>query len=256
MPPATTQSDLRLSVVLPARDEAAALPGLLREILGVLDAEAIDGEVIVVDDGSRDATAARVDETTAADGRVRRLSTSGVGQTLAIGAGIAATGGRIVALLDADGQNDPADLPRLLARLGRGDVDLVQGDRTASRCDGWRRRLASGVGRLVRRAMLGDTVRDTGCTLRVMDAGVARTLRLDRPGMHRFIPVLAAANGARIAEVPVGHRRRVGGRTHYRVFGRAWPGLRDCVLVRGRIRAARHGATAVGRGDSSSVAVT
>ncbi|MFK7960489.1 MAG: glycosyltransferase family 2 protein [Phycisphaerales bacterium] len=248
-----------LSVILPARDEAAALPALLREILAILDDLCVfgsDGEVIVVDDGSRDATAACVASAASADRRVRLVDSGGAGQTIAMARGIAAARGRVIALMDADGQNDPSDLPRLLARLAVGDVDFVQGDRTESRCDGWRRRFASAVGRGARRLALGDAVRDTGCTLRVMDAAIARALPLDRPGMHRFIPVLAAASGARVAEVPVNHRPRMGGRTHYRVFGRAWPGLRDCVIVRRRIRAARDAAAAVRDTASSDVAVT
>ncbi|MEL7209245.1 MAG: glycosyltransferase family 2 protein, partial [Actinomycetota bacterium] len=198
----------RLGIILPARDEAAALPGLLGEIRDVLDARAIDAEVIVVDDGSRDATAACGVAAADWDVRFRVVSVrtsepaAAGGQTMALACGIAAARGTVVAMLDADGQNDPADLPRLLDRFNAGDVDLVQGDRTASRCDGWRRRVASAVGRAARRAILGDRVRDTGCTLRVIDADVARALPLDRPGMHRFIPVLAASAGARIAERP------------------------------------------------------
>ncbi len=233
--------ELALSVVIPARDEAAGLRVLLPETAAVLAdagfAGDVDGaEVIVVDDGSRDATAAAV-EAAAADaaGRgvtVRLHRTAPRGQSAAMAAGIRLARGRLVAFLDADGQNDPADLSRLLAARARTGADLVQGDRTAARCDGPRRRVASAVGRAVRRGLLGDPVRDTGCTLRLMPRELAAALPLDRPGLHRFVPAAARALGARVVEMPVAHRPRIGGQSHYPVFGRAGAGLRDCLWVR------------------------
>ncbi len=222
-----------LAVVIPARDEADGLRRLIPELRGVLAGLARPCEIIVVDDGSQDDTGELLLAMASADPTpVRLVRTPPRGQSAAMAAGIAATTAPLVAFLDADGQNDPADLPRLLADFDRGGAELVQGDRTRSRCDGLHRRIASWIGRVALRVLLGDRTRDTGCTLRVGRRCDLARIPLGEPGMHRFIPALIAAAGGRIREVPVGHRRRIGGRSHYRAFGRGLTGLRGCRRVR------------------------
>jgi glycosyltransferase involved in cell wall biosynthesis len=140
--------------------------------------------------------------------------------------------GMLVALIDGDCQNDPADIPPIVERIAGGDADMVQGDRTAERRDGLVRRVSSWVGRLVRRLLLGDTIRDTGCSLRVMKRDVALALPLEYRGAHRFIPFTARELGFRVVEMPVHHRARTVGRTKYGIRNRAIPGLVDCFAMR------------------------
>ncbi len=109
---------------------------------------------------------------------------------------------------------------------------MVQGDRSADRQDGFVRRVSSRIGRLFRRLLLGDTIRDTGCSLRVIRRPVALALPLEYRGMHRFIPVTARQLGYRVVEMPVHHRARTAGRTKYGIGNRAIPGLIDCFAVR------------------------
>jgi dolichol-phosphate mannosyltransferase len=168
---------------------------------------------------------------------VRMLNTPGVsgrgsGQSAAFHAGIRASMGVLVALIDGDCQNDPADIPPMVERLAGGGVDMVQGDRSADRRDGMIRRVSSWVGRFFRRLLLGDTIRDTGCSLRVMRRAVALALPLEFRGAHRFIPFTARQLGFRVVEMPVRHRARTAGRTKYGIRNRAIPGLVDCFAMR------------------------
>lgn len=226
-----------LSVVAPARNEEANIAPLAREVARAL--EGIEYELIVVDDGSADGTRRVACDAAAEDPRVRVVVPNGaspgrgVGQTAAMGVGILASRGTLVATIDADLQNDPADLPGMIAELRRTGASLVQGDRSKSRKDSDVRRFGSAVGRVFREALLGDTTRDTGCSLRVMTRDLARRLPLEVHGMHRFIPALARDLGARVVEMPVSHRARTAGATKYGLgLSRALPGLVDLLAVR------------------------
>jgi len=225
-----------LSVVVPARDEAANLGPLLVEIEEKLVGPGLAVEVIVVDDGSRDETPALLSELARRYGWlsvVRREAS--VGQSAAIGAGICLARGAAVATLDADLQNDPADLPGLWEIVRAGRADLAQGIRTP-RCDPVARRAAAAAGRLARRALLKDPTRDTGCATRVFTAELGRRFPLHFRGMHRFLPVYARMLGARVVEVPVNHRPRRSGRSKYGAWSRAVSGLADCLAVRWMLR--------------------
>ena len=156
----------------------------------------------------------------------------GAGQSAAFYAGFRVARGEIIVMLDADCQNDPADIGPMIDRLRSGDADMIQGDRSGLRRDSLVRRASSRVGRLGRRVLLGDTIRDTGCSLRVLTRTVAMALPLEFRGMHRFVPFTARQLGFTVVEMPVHHRPRTAGRTKYGVGNRAWVGFVDCLAVR------------------------
>ncbi|HCT44593.1 MAG TPA: glycosyltransferase [Phycisphaerales bacterium] len=160
----------------------------------------------------------------------------GHGQSAAFHAGFRATRGRLIAVLDADLQNDPADIPKMLDLLEEANADFVQGDRSAVRKQGDStiRLFGSWVGRSFRRVLLGDTITDTGCSLRVMKREIALQLPLEFMGMHRFIPATARHLGYTVVEMPVNHRHRHAGEPKYGmgITKRALPGLVDLFAVR------------------------
>lgn len=238
-----------LSVVLPVRDEIGALPGLTGELAKVLDGLGRSSECIFVDDDSRDGSRAwlQAESSCRPDWRVVMLD-GHRGQATALGAGFAAARGELIATLDADGQNDPADLPLLLGLLGE-DVDVVCGVRV-ERHDAALRRLASSVANAVRNRLTGEQITDVGCSLRVMRASFAKAIRLER-GLHRFLPTLLRIEGARIVETPVSHRPRRAGRSKYGVFDRLPQALRDLWTVRRLRKSARGrvGSHGVARAD-------
>ncbi|MDX2147874.1 MAG: glycosyltransferase [Planctomycetota bacterium] len=234
---------LDLSLVAPAHNEQDNIHALVSEVERVFtllrESRGLVCEFIVVDDGSTDSTRGRVLELAATRPWLRCVAMTrtppgrGNGQSAAFKAGFAATRGKLVAVLDADLQNDPADLPAMLDLLARDHADFVQGDRSHNRRDTLVRRYGSIVGRVFRRALLGDTIRDTGCSLRLMRREIAVQLPLEFRGMHRFIPVMARHMGAKVVEMPVRHRPRAAGETKYGSgLRRALPGLVDCFAVR------------------------
>jgi len=230
-----------LSIVAPAHNEEENVEALVKEIsdVGKIITELdIAFEFIIVDDGSTDKTQAILKDLLVVFPWLRVLSMqdtppgSGNGQSAAFKAGFEASTGRFIAVLDADLQNDPADLPQMLKLIGNEGVDMVQGDRSANRRDTLGRRAASWVGRTFRRLLLKDSIKDTGCSLRVMKREIALSIPLEYRGMHRFIPVTAKDLGYNVVEVPVNHRPRIAGQPKYGVFNRAFPGLIDCLAVR------------------------
>jgi len=218
-----------LSVVVPLRDESGSLEALHRELDAALAGLAGGVELLFVDDGSRDESGERLRELARKDPRVRVLRfPRSRGQSAALDAGFRAARAPWIATLDADLQNDPADLPALLAR--RDGYDAVCGVRVGRR-DDWVRRVSSRVANAVRNRVLGEQVSDVGCSLRVMRADLLRRIRLYR-GLHRFLPALLRLEGARLLEVPVGHRPRRFGRSKYGVGNRLGPALLDLLVVR------------------------
>jgi dolichol-phosphate mannosyltransferase len=224
-----TGDALYLSVVIPVHDEAGSLPALHRELDTALGGVSGGVEFLFVDDGSRDDSLARMREIAGADPRVRVLALDGQhGQSAALDAGFRAARGTVTAMLDADLQNDPADLPLLLSHLDRADV--VGGIRTDRR-DSWMRKLASRIGNGFRNWATGESITDVGCSLRVMRTTYLRQVKLFR-GMHRFLPTLLRLEGARVIEIPVSHRERRFGRSHYGILDRLFVGFADVLAVR------------------------
>jgi glycosyltransferase involved in cell wall biosynthesis len=212
------------SVIVPLFNEEENMSTLQAELHAALAGR--DYEVIFVDDGSTDQTAARIEP--APNVRVLRFEKN-TGQTAAIYAGLQAARGAVAVLIDGDLQNDPADIPRLLDEISRG-VDLVCGYREKRR-DTLVKRLTSRIANLVRSRYTRDYVRDTGCTLKAMRRECIAAL-VPFKGMHRFIPALVRAAGFRLAEVPVRHRPRRFGQSKYGLGNRAIRATIDMFGVR------------------------
>ncbi|MCW5775210.1 MAG: glycosyltransferase family 2 protein [Phycisphaeraceae bacterium] len=229
-----------LSVVAPAHNERENVAELVRQIEAALDRAGIRHEIVIVDDGSTDGTREVVERLMRDRPSLRCVKMlrtppgKGNGQSAAFHAGFRAARAPLIATLDADLQNDPADLPAMLDLMRSSGADLVQGDRSHARRDSAVRRWGSVVGRLFRRWLLGDTIRDTGCSLRIMRREVALALPLEFRGAHRFIPVTARHLGYAVVEMPVNHRPRAAGETKYGmgIAQRAIPGLIDCFAIR------------------------
>ncbi len=250
---AAAGQQIELSVIAPAHNEQDNVGALVEQVRAAVEPLGVPFEMIVVDDGSTDATRARLMELMAGGARpwlrciamTRTPKGKGAGQSAAFFAGFAEGRGRLVATLDADLQNDPADITAMVKLMRENGADMVQGDRSHARRDNVVRRVGSVVGRAFRRWLLGDTIRDTGCSLRVMKREIAVQLPLQFRGMHRFIPVTARHMGYTVVEMRVNHRARVAGETKYGmgIVQRAIPGLIDLFAVRymrSRRRATEH----------------
>lgn len=215
---------MRVSVIVPVYNEAENVGILQGELVDAL--RGIDHEIIFVDDGSRDETAARIKS--AERVRVLRFEKN-AGQSAAIYAGLEAAKGEVAVLIDGDLQNDPTDIPRLLAEIDRG-ADLVCGYR-AERKDTLVKRITSRIANFVRSRFTRDYVRDTGCTLKAMRRECISVL-IPFKGMHRFIPALIRGSGYRLVEVPVNHRPRRFGQSKYGLGNRAVRATVDMFGVR------------------------
>jgi len=219
---------IALSVVVPVKDEAGNVAPLAREIAAALKGQ--DHEILFVDDGSSDGTA---DALTALKSEIPQLRVlchgRNLGQSRSIRSGVQAARGDIIVTLDGDGQNDPADIPKLLAALAP-DVAMVSGVRV-KRQDSASRRLASRLGNRFRSALLGDGATDTGCGLKAF----RRSVFLDLPyfdHLHRFLIALVQRDGGKVTYVPVNHRPRLTGTSKYTNFGRLLVSLQDLLGVR------------------------
>jgi dolichol-phosphate mannosyltransferase len=218
-----------LSVVIPAFDEEANVEPCYRELVGVLETHGQSFEIVFVDDGSTDGTPGILRRLAGGDSRLRVLRLRrNSGQTAALDAGIRAARAPIVVTMDADLQNDPHDIPRLLAALP--GQDAVCGWRV-DRHDPWTKRIASRVANAVRDRVTADGVHDTGCTLKAFRREAVQRLHLYR-GMHRFLPALLQMEGMRVTELPVSHRPRRAGVSKYGNWRRLWAGLADLWAVR------------------------
>jgi glycosyltransferase involved in cell wall biosynthesis len=229
MPEVPSGASPALTVVIPAYNEQANVEPCYRELVGVLDALGQSFEILFVDDGSTDGTGAVLRGLASTDRRVRVLRfRRNAGQTAALHAGFQAARGAVIVTMDADLQNDPHDIPKLLAALP--GYDAVCGWRVDRR-DPWSKRIASRIANRVRDRITRDGVHDTGCTLKAFRREAVEDLALYR-GLHRFLPALLQMNGRRLVEVPVSHRPRRAGASKYGNWGRMWVGLADLFAVR------------------------
>jgi len=223
---------ISLSVVVPVKDEAGNVAPLASEIAAALKAER-NYEIIFVDDGSNDATAAELLALKPALPLRVLVHERNLGQSRALRTGVRAARGELIVTLDGDGQNDPADIPKLLA-LFRAEAAnpafaMVAGERVKRR-DNWQKRLASRFANGLRRSLLGDNASDTGCGLKVF----RREAFLALPyfdHMHRYLITLMLREGYQLRFVPVSHRPRGTGRSKYGVWDRALVGVRDLLGV-------------------------
>lgn len=223
------QLDPEISVVIPVFNEAESLPRLAVELRAALDETARSYEVLLVDDRSTDGSYRAIQTIVEVNSHFRlfRLAQHR-GQSTALAAGFRQARGEIVVTLDSDLQNDPADIPQLLAALE--GCDLVSGIRVQRR-DSWPRRVSSRLANRVRGRVLADGVTDVGCSLKAYRKELLRHLPTF-DGMHRFLPALAQIEGARVREIEVRHRPRRHGETKYNIRNRLWRGLADLMAVR------------------------
>ena len=221
--------EITLSVVIPVFNEAENIRPLVDELLPALSEFNDAFEVIFVDDGSTDSTLAEIKRVQKIEARIRAVHfKSNVGQTAAMAAGFRHARGRAVVTLDGDLQNDPADIPKLVAGLS--DWDAVCGIRIR-RQDSWVKKISSRIANGFRNWATEDNIVDTGCTLKAYRRECLSRLELYH-GMHRFLPTLLKMSGYRVTQTFVNHRPRLRGRTKYGTWGRLMKGLSDLYVVR------------------------
>jgi glycosyltransferase involved in cell wall biosynthesis len=202
-----------ISIIIPVYNEVEALPEVYRTLKDVLDRLEKSAEIYFIDDGSKDGSGATLDGFASSDDRVQVLHLRrNYGQTAAMMAGFQHCTGDVIIPMDGDGQNDPADIPRLLDKLSEG-FDVVSGWRTA-RNDKFSRRVPSTAANWLISSLLGVPLHDYGCTLKAYRREVVEDVRLYGE-MHRFIPIYAHWMGATVAEVPVRHNPRRAGKSKY-----------------------------------------
>jgi dolichol-phosphate mannosyltransferase len=220
-----------LSVVFPVYNEEENIPILLREIAAALEGRGWSYEIVAVDDGSTDRSleVLRASRERYPMLRVVALEKNS-GQTAALDAAWRAAQGTMVVSLDADLQNDPADIPHMIQKLTESGADMVAGVRV-NRQDTWSRKMQSRIGNGVRNWITGDRITDTGCSLKLVKREAIDRVRLFT-GMHRFLPTLVRYAGYRVVEMPVNHRQRRFGTSKYGAMNRAFRGLADCFAVR------------------------
>ncbi len=218
-----------LSVVVPVRDEADNIDPLLDEIDTALAGESY--EIIYVDDGSRDATAQKLAAARKRHARLRVLShCAPAGQSAALWTAITAARAPLIVSLDGDGQNDPADIPALLAAARAPDAPAMIAGMRAVRRDSATKRWSSHIANVVRARLLGDGTIDSNCGLKVFRRADYLALpRFDH--MHRFLPALVQREGGRVVICAVNHRPRRAGRSKYGIANRLWVGIVDLLGV-------------------------
>lgn len=244
--PAASRTDVApvtgLSVVIPVRNEAENILPLIEEIDAALQGS-IDYEIIYVDDGSTDETLEKLRAARSSRPHLKIVRhRSSCGQSTAVRSGVQAATRDWIVTLDGDGQNDPADIARLLEVISdagqMAEVQLVGGNRRGRRQDTFIKRVSSVIANGVRSRMLSDQTPDTGCGLKLF----RRDVFLDLPyfdHMHRFLPALIQRRGGKVVSVPVNHRQRTRGKSNYGTIDRLTVGIVDLLGVMWLIRRSR-----------------
>ena len=228
-PPSCEQHPL-VTLIVPVFNEDGNLDPLTEEVLAAMRQQTRAWELLLVDDGSRDGSLEAMRKLAAAHSNVKYISLAeNRGQSAAFAAGFQHAKGDIFVTLDADLQNDPADIPLMLQLYDQG-YDMVIGWR-ANRRDTMVKRLCSKIANAIRNRLSRENVKDTGCSLKVMRASLCKELPVFK-GMHRFLPTLMKMRGASVAEIKVNHRPRRSGVSKYGVWDRALSGLYDLLAVR------------------------
>lgn len=223
-------SPKKLSVVIPVYNECGNIEPLTEEVHAAMKQQG-DYEIVIVDDCSVDGTRAELEALATRHDRLRIIQhTTNRGQSAALRSGVKAAAAEVIAAMDGDGQNDPADIPAMLCKLESiEDLRMVVGERVR-RHDSWLKLFSSRVANRVRAALLHDGIRDTGCGIKVF----YRKDFLDLPAfdhMHRFLPALLQRDGGKVVSMPVNHRPRRYGISKYNLRNRLWVGITDLVGV-------------------------
>lgn len=222
-------SEPAYSVVVPVHNERDNLAPLVDAVLPVMERLGEPFELVLVDDGSTDGSSELLDHLAARDPRIRVLHFErNCGQSAALAAGFVHARGRVIITLDADLQNDPEDIPALLPLLAQ--YDAVVGIRAVRHDSAWKR-FSSRFANAVRNWLTRENIKDTGCPLKVFRAEAIKKIRMWH-GAHRFLPTLLKLEGFSVTQVPVRHRPRHAGKSHYGTWDRAFRGLRDALGVR------------------------
>ena len=217
-----------ISIVCPFYDEEENLPELLSRLLKMTEKIQQSWEIILVDDGSRDNGPEELKKLIAGNTAIRLIQfEQNRGMTSALYAGLQAAKGEIIATLDADLQNPPEEIPRLLYMME--DYDMITGYR-AERNDSQVKKITSKIANNIRRLVIGDRIKDVGCSLRIFKKNVLENF-YPYKGMHRFFPAIADRTGFKIKQVPVEHAFRKGGKAKYHLFNRLLGPLWDLIAV-------------------------
>jgi len=221
-----------LSIIIPVKDEGENIDILGNEINMAMENVTLPWECIWIDDGSTDTTVGELKKLSACDARHRLVILArNFGQSAALSVGFQNATGDILVTLDGDGQNDPADIPRLIEKLQKHGADMVNGVRQ-KRHDSFVRKISSRIANNFRDWVTGDRVTDVGCSVRVFKRECVKGIPVFK-GMHRFLPTLVRMQGyTHIMESLVNHRPRVRGKTKYGIQNRLWVGLADLAAVK------------------------
>lgn len=222
-----------ISFVVPVFNEDDNIPILFSELTAVADTLGRPYEIVFVNDCSTDRSLGVISELMNKCPAVRCVSfPENRGQSAALGAGFRAAVGEVIITMDADLQNDPADIPMLLEQFG--SYDMVNGWRK-NRQDSLSKKISSRIGNYVRNRLTGENIKDTGCSLKVMRTCMLKKIKMYQ-GLHRFLPTLMQLEGAKVIEVPVNHRHRMFGVSKYTNLRRGVEGMQDLLAVRWMIK--------------------
>jgi glycosyltransferase involved in cell wall biosynthesis len=224
--------EMEISVVVPCHNEAGSLRALTAAICAALEPLALRYEIVLVDDGSSDGSWELMRQLAAETPPIRALRFAfNCGQSTALWAGMKAARGGVIVTLDADMQNPPGEIPKLLAALRHADCVCASRVEARAQGDSWVRIASSRIANWVRNKVSGETISDAGCCFRAFRRECIADIRFFN-GAHRFLPTLIKMDGFTVTEVPVDHRPRSAGQTHYGVWNRLFKSSGDLLAVR------------------------